>query len=278
MITLRQEYFKKYRIEHRECIKNKNKEYRIEHREKNKIYDKKYYMINRDKLLIKHREYKFKNKIIILEKNKKYREEHKKDRKKYYRDHKKQISERDRNSYLKLKNNVYTILGGFKCSNSECVHPTGDIHPELFEIDHINDDGNKNRKSTITTYREIINNPDQAKLKYQVLCVACNRIKTLKNNKHNINSSKLTQKRLLHLRVILALGGKCSDPKCVFRGCTNTSILEVHHIHFGGKKEYLEIYTTGVYRKILKDIVSAKLEYSVLCVYCHTLFHKLKTL
>ena len=279
MVISRQEYFKKYRKEHRLHIKDKNKKYYIENREKNKISDAKYYKDNRDKILRKHKEYKFKNRDIILEKRKKYYAEHKDDREKFYRDHKNQILEKGRNTYLKLKMRSYTILGGFKCNNKNCIHPTGDIQPDLFEIDHIHDDGNKNRKSTSSTYREIINNPEQAKLKYQILCVACNRIKREENNKHNTSPFKLTQKKLLHLRVVLALGGKCSDPNCVFEGgCSDGSILEVHHIYYGGKKEYLEKYTTGVYRKILRDVVSAKLEYSILCVYCHTLFHKNKNI
>lgn len=74
----------------------------------------------------------------------------------------------------KLQYQAYEILGN-KCV--EC----GETKRTRLTIDHIAPCG-KNRKTTVSIYLEIVNNPAKAKLTYQLLCRNCNWDKMIENN------------------------------------------------------------------------------------------------
>ena len=179
------------------------------------------------------------------------------------------------NNRQRLKS--YAILGGFRCNNPNCIHPTGDIHQSLFEIDHINSGGYQERKNGLGTnikYLWINKNPEEAKKKYQVLCNACNRIKIEEMNENKSLNKTPSAIKIINQKVKLALGGKCSDPNCVFEGgCGDMRILDIHHINCGGHKEAMEIGSYNIAKNILKNLEKAKSKYVLLCIYCHGLAH-----
>ena len=75
--------------------------------------------------------------------------------------------------------------------DSRCVRCGYNENHRALEIDHINGDGylERNQKEyrgsgrNYTGWRKMLNDPD-VKLKYQVLCANCHRIKTFENNEH----------------------------------------------------------------------------------------------
>jgi len=83
---------------------------------------------------------------------------------------------RDHEEYQKLKNSVFQILGGHKCSNPQC----GFNDHRALHIDHIHGDGRLDRENYSRQndlFRFIITNSDEVKKKLQILCANCNQIK-----------------------------------------------------------------------------------------------------
>jgi hypothetical protein len=78
-----------------------------------------------------------------------------------------------------LRQQVIKLLGG-KCK--QC----GFSDLMALQIDHINGDGNKERKSVHcdTRMRKILKNENERK-RFQILCANCNFIKRYTNNEHN---------------------------------------------------------------------------------------------
>ncbi len=104
---------------------------------------------------------------------------------KYSKETKEERTKRIRN-YYNEKNRQYNFnsrqkalisLGGkcFLCGNDDL---------RVLQIDHINGDGNKERRfSRESMFRKIINMaPSEVKLKYQLLCANCHAIKTYYQN------------------------------------------------------------------------------------------------
>lgn len=282
-----------------------NKEYRLKNKEKKRLDAKKYYDKNKkdSKFIENHKIARKKHRIKIKDdpkfkeearirthywylKNKntlEYKEKRRIYSKEYCLKNKDNpiFREKNRLNIKKYRNktilNAFNILGGFKCSNPNCVHPTGEIHPKLLEIDHIHGGGTRERKNGLTAskkYLEIINNSESAKRKYQVLCVACNRIKIEENNECNNKRKKPSSGKITHQYAIISLGGRCTDPNCVFtEGCSDIRILDIHHINKDGAEERRERQNNKIHLKIIKDPNKAKLEYTILCLYCHSFIH-----
>jgi hypothetical protein len=83
---------------------------------------------------------------------------------------------------MKLRDAAYKILG------DECCH-CEEKNKIVLTIDHIQSCG-KNRDCAYVMYLEIINNPDMAKIKYQLLCRNCNWKKLIVNNEWRSQSEK----------------------------------------------------------------------------------------
>ena len=82
---------------------------------------------------------------------------------------------KSRTDYQQKRKLAVKILGGNICVNyDECKNS------KYLEIDHIHNDGNKDRKKGnqgMKLFNIIINNPNESKKKYQILCSNCNKIK-----------------------------------------------------------------------------------------------------
>lgn len=84
----------------------------------------------------------------------------------------------------KHRETIVEILGGNKCSckGINCWHEGECIVNDrrCIQIDHINDDGHKERRS-VTDYRQVYvkysNNPEMVKQNLQLLCANCNWVK-----------------------------------------------------------------------------------------------------
>ena len=85
-------------------------------------------------------------------------------------------SNRAKNIHRSNRQEAVNILGG------RCV-TCGFSDERALQIDHINGGGKKEIQKTTTYSRHkwIINNPDEAKKKYQILCANCNWIKRYEN-------------------------------------------------------------------------------------------------
>ena len=88
--------------------------------------------------------------------------------------HHSKSAERDRKKNSTRKQEVHQVLGGDICN--EC----GFNDPRAMQIDHINGGGRADRAQFSSYYRwldDIIDNPEKARKKLQILCVNCNIIK-----------------------------------------------------------------------------------------------------
>jgi len=153
-------------------IYNDKNEYQ---REVNKItgFKTKWYQTHRDESLLRA---------------KIYRESHKEEIVKIkhicYERRKNEISNSGKKYYLKIRNELFDILGGKECMNC------GFDVVEALQFDHVNGGGIKDRKSFSSNklmYLYYIKNPEIAKQKLQVLCANCNFIKHLSNNEVKYN-------------------------------------------------------------------------------------------
>jgi len=94
-----------------------------------------------------------------------------------------------RKSYnQEYKERAYEILGGMKCIRC------GFSDPRALELDHINSDGYidriKGKNGGRNPYKWIIQHPEEAKRKFQVLCANCNRIKMWEENEQRKKANR----------------------------------------------------------------------------------------
>ena len=86
----------------------------------------------------------------------------------------------NRKATKKVKEEIYNILGG-KCSNPSCLVPNGCIDIRCLQIDHINGNGQKERKkfqaNYLNYYRYVLEQLKTSSKDYQLLCATCNWIK-----------------------------------------------------------------------------------------------------
>lgn len=86
--------------------------------------------------------------------------------------------EYNRSFQINKRLEAINILGNNKCI--KC----GFSDIRALQIDHINSDGHNERKikEIYSLYNEIIKNPEESKIKYQILCANCNWIKRYENS------------------------------------------------------------------------------------------------
>lgn len=89
----------------------------------------------------------------------------------------------------------------------------------------------------------------------------------------NRNAWQRGKKRILRLRIIGKLGGRCADSRCRWvnedgsTGCTDAEILQIDHKHGGGAEERKRINAPSTYyKKILADTTGS---YQLLCANCN---------
>ena len=124
--------------------------------------------------------------------------DHKEERQAYLKENKTVIKEQRRGYYIakkaeisaqkriyreSIKLRAFNILGGARCSNPDCLVPGGCSDIRCLQVDHKNGGGYKeiSKISTRGIYWKIINDPENAKNEYQVLCANCNWIKRQEN-------------------------------------------------------------------------------------------------
>jgi hypothetical protein len=92
-----------------------------------------------------------------------------------------------------------------------------------------------------------------------------------KNNPDKCRKQKLNYRRKLRIKVIMALGGKCSNPNClVIGGCTDIDCLQIDHTNGNGRQDRKLFSSTHKYYKyILESIKLGKKEYQCLCANCN---------
>jgi hypothetical protein len=204
----------------KECTKSKNKDYRSSHREEiiRKSRERYYDPDIHSRILIEKKEYHKENKEIISEKKKNYRVknldkiskrisewreknvEYQFDKRKSYRD--------------RIKNKLFDILGH---SCSLCSETSKD----KLTVDHINGDGNADRKYGSLGWKRKIIKGERDPKNYRILCHSCNHGSYGKNPHH-------------HIRNIPKIGVMKKCPTC----CLDKDI-SFFHSH---KKKYSEIY------------------------------------
>jgi hypothetical protein len=98
--------------------------------------------------------------------------------KKYREGHRDYLNELGRNIGKKLRNQILDKFGR-KCNNPNCPIPAEKLDIRSLQLDHINDDGAKEKKllgSCYSIYRKALKYPDN----YQLLCPYCNWMKRFK--------------------------------------------------------------------------------------------------
>jgi len=109
-------------------------------------------------------------------------EKHKKFVSKYDKTHKHSKEENRKSwmkSFLKLKNEIFDLLGG-KCNNPNCAVPNSMSDRRCLQIDHIKGGGIKEMKRFKCYYsylRHVLNQIKAGSRDYQLLCANCNWIK-----------------------------------------------------------------------------------------------------
>jgi len=143
-------------------------------------YSHEYYLKHKPKIIENTKKWQEKN----IERYKQYRREyHKKYFKRYYQTHKhkwKRYFYIHKTSFYYRKL-IIQLLGGkcVKCGFSDW---------RALQIDHINGDGNterKKQKSPSCIYKMIFESINLKENKYQLLCANCNWIKRYEKNEHN---------------------------------------------------------------------------------------------
>lgn len=117
-----------------------------------------------------------------------FREKFYKDTRKWKSNNKEKVRESNNKSYKKrrseLRLQIFTLFDN-KCSNPYNIDHSSfeqnENYIRILEIDHINDNGNKERKTMgdIQILKRVLEYPEE----YQLLCPTCNRLKTIKNIK-----------------------------------------------------------------------------------------------
>jgi hypothetical protein len=96
----------------------------------------------------------------------------------------KQKRESARICLQKLKDKIFILLGN-ECSNPNCPIPKELMDKRCLQIDHINNDGAKERKKcpngTIYYYKKVLVSLRKGEKKYQLLCAYCNWLKRYKD-------------------------------------------------------------------------------------------------
>jgi len=122
----------------------------------------------------------------ILERNTLYAQTNNEERSIYQKDYriknkdKIKKQQRENNTCIRIRKEIIQLLGG-QCSNIfNFPHPDWCNNPECLQIDHINNNGHKERKSFKNTYRHyeyILKQIKTGSKDYQLLCANCNWIK-----------------------------------------------------------------------------------------------------
>lgn len=135
----------------------------------NKEYYKQYYQRNKERIRQRTLEWNHNN----PEKLRKYHI-------KYYQDSSHRLKEIHDSSLrtYRLKLEIFEILGN-KCSNPHCLVPGGCIEKRCLQIDHINNNGNKERKTFTrwSYYKHVLEDLRKGNQNYALLCANCNWIK-----------------------------------------------------------------------------------------------------
>lgn len=84
----------------------------------------------------------------------------------------------EKDAYWKLKKDVFSHYGGYKCA------VCGETDPRKLEVDHINNDGNKHRAKNSGAAKKIIHwlKRNDYPEGFQILCHWCNYIKYISNS------------------------------------------------------------------------------------------------
>lgn len=191
-------------------IRNKSAaKYRVKNKEKIKISQKHFRDINVDKRKLYNKQYNITHNHVIK-------------------------------NYLKLtKDAAFNAYGGYKCV---CC---GETLEKFLTLDHINNDGNKHRKSikTNTVYGWLKKNKYPSG--FQILCFNCNIGRSLNNNicPHTTNLKEIKLKRAQSTKdaAYAAYGGY----KCSCCGVDYHHFLTLDHIYNDGSKHRKENKITG---------------------------------
>lgn len=151
---IKKEYQKKYRQDHKEQLREYRKKYYREHKEQIREQKRIYYQ--------EHNEY-------FKEKTREYSQKHKDERREFMREWRKKY-------YQDIKMKVLEKLGG-KCSNPNCLVPNGCKDIRCLQIDHVHNDGAKERKefNNVAILKKVLADTNG---NYQLFCANCNWIKT----------------------------------------------------------------------------------------------------
>lgn len=95
----------------------------------------------------------------------------------WFRTHRIFVNQRKRTATLVLRNKLFKLLGGAKCSNPNCAVPGGMTDIRCLQFDHIFNDRSKKERDFHSFLIFWLKHPVAAKRSLQVLCANCNWIK-----------------------------------------------------------------------------------------------------
>ena len=154
-----------YYQKHKEKIKLNVQEWYKSNLDRKKHYDAIYYQNNKQWKDRQNNEYALSHPEDIL----------KTKRRSYVKLNRESINKRRRSLVLEYRKQIIERLGGYVCQR--CKY---NQDKRAIELDHVNNDGYKERKNRTGSYMFYLyyySNPDIAQTRLQILCANCNRIK-----------------------------------------------------------------------------------------------------
>ena len=129
---------------------------------------KKYYLNHKEKLLQKQKDYYLKNKKRVLQYHREWYQKNKERIKQWHKEYRKKNQEKIQQYFFEFRKKALQIVGKLECSNCKSKNY------KRLQINHINGDGGKEtRYKTNQFYRNIINRKRQIN-DLNILCDECN--------------------------------------------------------------------------------------------------------
>lgn len=251
-----------------QCCRRKSREWYHENRERAMVTNKNWRIKNRAHDNLRRANFRRLHHDTVIVKERQIR------RKSYWKNievNRKKKREMSKKQRVRHRCIVLEKLGG-KCAMC------GFADARVLQVDHLNSDGSKERrlKGVDGIYRSIMRMADPS-AKYQLLCPNCNWIKrALKRelgtprplNNHGYNEYQRNWQRknkiIMRTQILGVLGNKC-----VVCGNVDSRVLQIDHIHGGGKAEYERCHwrlDKFIYHLPIVTIIA---NYQLLCANCN---------
>jgi len=116
-----------------------------------------------------------------------WRKKHPIKARRYGRNYRKNHPDRRRHLHREHRNEIISLLGS-RCWNPDCPIPSKKLNLITLQIDHVNGEGNKERRETNSSYgyyTRILKKIKSGSQEYQLLCPYCNWLKRYEKKEPN---------------------------------------------------------------------------------------------